>query len=135
MLPPSCRHGILLKDWHITKFEVALAIVARNTSMRCVNRQQVIDLVVIIRLFKKYWREKNGYLKQSRKGEQQIAELKALQEKGMQIAVPIRCMRKSKNEQLLMEVADSDVHSVKNNTSITTQPMAEETTTTVKESV
>ncbi|EYC00590.1 hypothetical protein Y032_0114g428 [Ancylostoma ceylanicum] len=103
--------------------------------MRCVNRQQVIDLVVIIRLFKKYWREKNGYLKQSRKGEQQIAELKALQEKGMQIAVPIRCMRKSKNEQLLMEVADSDVHSVKNNTSITTQPMAEETTTTVKESV
>ncbi|EYC00589.1 hypothetical protein Y032_0114g428 [Ancylostoma ceylanicum] len=123
MLPPSCRHGILLKDWHITKFEVALAIVA------------IIDLVVIIRLFKKYWREKNGYLKQSRKGEQQIAELKALQEKGMQIAVPIRCMRKSKNEQLLMEVADSDVHSVKNNTSITTQPMAEETTTTVKESV
>ncbi|KAL6733468.1 hypothetical protein Aduo_004113 [Ancylostoma duodenale] len=120
MFPPSCRHGIFMKDWHITKFEVFLAIVT------------VIDLVAIVRLFKRYWREKNGFAKQSRKSEQQMAELQALQERGMQIIVPIRCMRKSKNEQQLMELADSDVHSVKNNTS--TQPLIDETTA-AKESV
>lgn len=45
----------------------------------------VADLIAIVYLFKKFCREKNGYETLARKSEQQMAELKALQERGMVI--------------------------------------------------
>ncbi|CAJ0608190.1 unnamed protein product [Cylicocyclus nassatus] len=45
-----------------------------------------------------------------RKSEQQMAELQALQNKGMQVAVPIAFMRKMKKELQTTEGFDSEVH-------------------------
>ncbi|VDK57720.1 unnamed protein product [Cylicostephanus goldi] len=44
-----------------------------------------------------------------RKSEQQMAELQALQDKGMQVAVPIAFMRKLKKEQQTAEGFESDI--------------------------
>ncbi|KAK6733621.1 hypothetical protein RB195_017399 [Necator americanus] len=105
MFPPNCRHGIRVVDWHITLFEIVLTIIA------------ILDVAAIIYYASKLFKEKKTFEELHRRSEQQMAELQALQEKGLQVAVPLRLIRKWKKEQQAIDDCEGP-----STTTATTQP-------------
>ncbi|VDM79506.1 unnamed protein product [Strongylus vulgaris] len=85
MFPPSCRHGLLKSDWRIIWSEMILFIISGT--------------------------RRNAHTGLTRKSERQIAELRAIQDKGLQFAVPVAYMRKPKKQPA--EVPECDVQGVK----------------------
>ncbi|KAK5979176.1 hypothetical protein GCK32_008706 [Trichostrongylus colubriformis] len=83
--PPSCRHGIRYDDLHFTYFEVALVILT------------AIDVFVLVYFLTKFKCMKTAYEELLKKTDDDMAELKKLQETtSMQAIVPLLYLRKCK---------------------------------------